>query len=292
MKSVFNSAAAEPASFEAGRVVACSASADPAALEGGRVVIVAVVGPSCSGKSTMSKDLSTALNGTDVKVICQDDFFLFEQFKTDNCPFKLVHGLPLKDWDTSDAIDFPGCGAAIRDAKAEAMERAKAENKTVYLVVEGFQLCAHEETRSLLDVIVELRLPKAQAWQRRLRRALSMRHLRAGLGDDMNYEVPDTYVFGEEGSEARALARDSMQAAAMASEICAQEGDEAWLRFYFEEVVWPEAERSLEDNQCGKPILSIDASSPAGKEEWLATRLPQAADFVHQILHPTPPAVA
>jgi len=260
--------------------------------EGGRVKVVFIVGPSGSGKSTMAQFLSTALNGMDLAVIGQDSFFLFEQYMTDNCPRKTVRALHLKNWDTREAIDFPACAAKIREEKAAALELARAENRTVFLVVEGFQLCAHEETRDFLDVIVELRVPKTVAWQRRRSRALSMRHLPAGLGDDMNYEVPDTYVFGAEGSEARAQALVSLQDAAMASEICAQEGDEAWLRFYFEEVVWPEAERSLEDNQCGKPILSIDASLPHGKEEWLAAWLPQAAAFIREALHEMPPVVA
>lgn len=266
-------------------------SAHLRAHERGRVKVAGLAGPSCSGKSTMAKGLSTALNGRDVAVIGQDTFFLFDQYTTDDCPRKEALGMQVKNWDTRESIDFAALASAIRGEKEVAMELARAENKTIFLIVEGFQLCAHAEIRALLDVIVELRVPKEVAWQRRKSRALSMRHLPAGLGDDMNYEVPDTYVFGAEGSEARAQALVSLQAAAMASEICAQEGDEAWLRFYFEEVVWPEAERSLEDNQCGKPILSIDTSTPHGKEEWLAARLPEAAAFICEALHELPPVV-
>lgn len=156
--------------------------------------------------------------------------------------------------------------------------------RTIFIVVEGFQLCARDETRSLLDVIVALDLPKAECFQRRKSRALSMSHLEPGFaepgGPDKNYEVPDTYIFGEEGSEARSAAHDAVRAAAAASVTCAEEGDYAWLRLYFEEVVWPEAERTREDYKCGKPTLSIDASTPPGREEWLDYWTPQASAFV------------
>merc|ERR1719498_1797774 len=97
----------------------------------------------------------------------------------------------------------------------------------------------------------------------------------------MNYEVLETYTFGN--GEAKAAAMDTARAAAAASAVCAEEGVDAWLRLYFEEMVWPEAERQQEDLfKCSVPMLSIDASKPCGKAEWLGKNMPEAAAFVRE----------
>lgn len=259
--------------------MAMSADLQGGAQQPALTFVVGLVGPSCSGKSTAVTELSAALNGTDshAQAIRQDHFFKFDQYKTDACPSTDFGGHTWKNWETQDSIDWPAFVGAI--------ERAKAESASPYLVVEGFQLCARPEMLSLLDAVVALGLPKAACWQRRKDRALSMRSLPPGLGDDMNYEVLETYTLGAT-PEAKSAAQEALRAAAAASAACAEEGDDAWLRLYFEELVWPEAERQREDlaRVEGVPVLELDACEPAGQEEWLRERMPEAAAFVHRVL--------
>ena len=48
--------------------------------------ILAVTGISASGKSTIAQELAAALGGA--RVVAGDDFFLFDQFLTDDCPMR------------------------------------------------------------------------------------------------------------------------------------------------------------------------------------------------------------
>jgi len=236
--------------------------------------VVGLVGMSCSGKSTSAASLSLELNGAEVLVLSQDDHFKYEQYLTDECPRKDFDGHAWKDWETPKSVDWTAFATAIADAKAKST--------SPYLVVEGFQLCANPEILSLIDVVVVLDLPKADCWDRRKSRALSMRHLEPGVGDNKNYEVLKTYIFGEE-EEAR-IAEEAVRAAAAAG--YSDDGDDAWLRLYFEEMVWPEAQRQRQDlshvHDRGIPVLPLEASTPVGKEEWLAQRMPEAAAFVRR----------
>ena len=51
-------------------------------------VVVGVAGCTASGKSTLAATLAAALGAP--PPLTQDDFFLFDQYRTDACPRKVV----------------------------------------------------------------------------------------------------------------------------------------------------------------------------------------------------------
>ena len=107
-----------------------------------------------------------------------------------------------------------------------------------------------------------------------------MAHLPPGCGEPgvSNYEVRGTYTTA-------AADRPGITAAATEA-FGAEEGAAlAWLRLYFEEVVWPAAESQLarvEALSKAEPhkVYRTDGCTPAGTAVWAAARLPEAAEFV------------
>lgn len=241
--------------------------------------VVGVVGVSCSGKSTAATELSTSLSTllrTDVPVLSQDSHFQFDLMESEHCPCTAISaGYTWKNWETKDAVDWLACEKDIRDAIAEGKE---------CIIVEGFQVCSSPNILALVDAVVNVNLPKEECFRRRISRAKSMLHLEEGTGDNMNYEILATYAALPD--------HKAVLAAANASALCAAEGEYAWLRLYCEEMLWPEAERQRQDlarvAEAGKPMLELDACDPAGKEEWLARRIPATAEWLLQQM----PAVA
>ena len=94
---------------------------------------------------------------------------------------------------------------------------------------------ARPASAEMYDAIVSIEITKDVAWERRKGRALSMAHLPPGAGENTNYEVLEVYTReGDDRSPFSDLA---------AKTYAKEEGASlAWLRLYFEEVVWPAAE--------------------------------------------------
>lgn len=238
--------------------------------------IVAICGASCSGKSTIASKLASELNGKHAtRVIAADDFFLFDQYCTDNCPTKEVDGHVWKDWESSRSIDWQGLAQAVRKA---AQERPCPP----YIIVEGFLLLAAPESSALFDAAVMVELSKEECWRRRGARAECMAHLPPGFStteEERNYEVLETYVRSD---------ADHASLLAEAAQRYPDEGSLAWLRWYFEDVIWATAmeqqAKSASFAHDGLPVARLDADTPSGKELWLQTRLPEAVVFLSQAL--------
>ena len=62
---------------------------------------------------------------------------------------------------------------------SSADEEAKAGGK--FVVVEGFQLLATQESSALFDGVISIDLPSAECWSRRKARASAMAHLPPGF---------------------------------------------------------------------------------------------------------------
>jgi len=199
-----------------------------------------------------------------------DDFFVFDQYCTDSCPTKQVGTHVWKDWESISAIDW--------EELVDGVEKAKVDPTCPkYIVVEGFLLLAKPESRALFDAVVEVPISKEECWRRRRGRAEGMSHLPPGFStseEEKNYEILETYVRSDAD-------RDAMHAEA--KKRYPEEGELAWLRMYFEEVVWPatlaQADESAELERSGLPVLRIDAGAPPGKEEWKKANIPRAFEF-------------
>merc|ERR1712007_300804 len=135
------------------------------------------------------------------------------------------------------------------------------------------------ELHRLLDVIIVLDISKEECWRRRVGRARGMAHMPPGIGDaDTNYEVPQTYTLT--GEDLNGLQVE-------AQKTCNADGDLACLRFYFEDVLWPAAERhpsaALGGGTGAKStlrVLRLDGANPPSQEAWLAEHLQAIVTFV------------
>jgi len=203
-----------------------------------------------------------------------DHFFLFDKYLTDECPVKEINGHVWKDWESIASIDWP--------AYLNAVAKEKADKKCPpYLVVEGFLLLATPESQALFDAVIHVKLSKEECWHRRRHRAQSMSHLPPGFATeeepDRNYEVLETYVKSDADKDA---------ILAEAAQRYPEEGDLAWLRMYFEEVVWPASElQSAEVTQLGSrdiPVKELDAQIPKGPKAWKLENFPPCVTFVHE----------
>jgi len=278
--------------------------------------VIAVCGGSCSGKTTIASSLAEELNKlpvplarnssstsgqsnsmgsmrsltrqksahldpTDaahhdnVSAICGDEFFMFDQYLTNSCPTVEINGHIWKDWESADSLNWESFVDAVTKAKNDP-------NGPKYIIVEGFLALAKPESRALFDAAIEVRLTKEECWKRRKGRALEMAGFPPGFSSDAgkrNYEVLPTYVKSDvvEGSPSHKAFVDA------AATYQAEDGELAWLRMYFEEVIWPAALKQDEEFQKVKsqlPVLTVDATDPVGKDAWKQARVPECLAFV------------
>lgn len=248
-----------------------------------RVLIRSISEPGCRVSSFLEQQRIAAYSRVERKeyeaseAIHADDFFVFDQYCTDGCPIKQTSGHVWKDWESTSSIDWEGLVEGIQRAKAQPM-------CPKYLVVEGFLLLAKPESRALFDAVVEVSISKDECWRRRRARAEKMGHLPPGFStseEEKNYEVLETYVQSN-------VDQDAIHAEATSR--YPDQGNLAWLRMYFEEVVWPasveQADESAKLSAGGLPVLRIDANTPAGKEEWKAANVPRSVEFCSRVLAP------
>ena len=142
-----------------------------------RPLILAVLGASSSGKSTLAALLAQKLNSdAGATALCQDESFDYGGFERGDCPLKLMpDGRVWKNWESPDAISWPSFLSRVRDFIASSEHRRVA-------VIEGFILLGNPESAAMFDAIVSIEVPKDEAWKRRRGRALSMAHLPPGIG--------------------------------------------------------------------------------------------------------------
>lgn len=227
-----------------------------------RPTVIGVCGMSCSGKSTVSSALRAyaADHGTYVPVICLDDSYHEWMFEP---PCRRQHSnfcVPgrnrsWKNWESPQCVNWP---AFLRKLSATIDIHT---GFTPYIVVEGFLLLENAEAASLCDHVISIQVGKEHAWQRRLARAKAMA---AGTKDASgmdNYEILPVYAveaeydaIGKDGSDnvTKRGGRPFVYPAAHEAEAKTQvdlstahgphPNGYDWLRLYFDEVVWPEAE--------------------------------------------------
>jgi len=248
--------------------------------------VIGVAGPSCSGKTTVASRFAAELNGQEATALCQDRDFRFDAYLTDDCPLKEVEGHMWKNWETPAGIDFAKFVERVQGARDDPASPP-------YVVVEGFQLLALPESRALFDAIVQIDVPDLTCWERRHARALSMAcwppGFSTGPGPERNYEVLETYVTSTADTAA------FLEAAA---ERYGADGDLAWLRVYFDEVIQPEMASQSQDvdtamSELGEgAVLRVDATTPEGKEEWIQACVRDAVSFVRERLRCLEPDAA
>jgi len=225
-----------------------------------RTQVVGVCGMSCSGKSTVSSVLRAiaAQHGAYVPVLCLDDSYhdwMYDAPRRGQ-PTDLVRRTCLgsrswKNWESARCVDWQQFASKLR-AKI-----AVHAGHTPYIVVEGFLLLEDAATASLFDLVICIDVGEQVAWQRRLSRALAMA---AGSEDTLgmgNYEQLSSYAVPSDHLAIRTDAaaavaahgtaaiypRPGDSAARTAVDLSGGAGTYDWLRLYFEEVIWPEAQQ-------------------------------------------------
>jgi nicotinamide/nicotinate riboside kinase len=78
-----------------------------------RTILLAISGPSCSGKTTLARFLRTALE-PDAFILHEDDFF---QRNAATPVVTTADGRQLHDWDCLEAVDVPALEAALRSVR-------------------------------------------------------------------------------------------------------------------------------------------------------------------------------
>jgi hypothetical protein len=155
------------------------------------------------------------------------------------------------------------------------------------LQVEGHVLAGSPELLATFDVIITVSVTAETAWGRRRSRADEMQGWPEGTGDNCNYEILVNYK--------RACDTAATFLAPARARYGEDEGNLAWLRLYFEEVLWPAAEAqsravaalaassSLGDGATAvggrrrpRVVHTITNDGADGKEAWLAAQVPAA----------------
>jgi nicotinamide/nicotinate riboside kinase len=78
-----------------------------------RTILLAISGPSCSGKTTLARLLRTAL-APDAFIVHEDDFFQSDTA----CPVvTTADGRQVRDWDCLEAVNVRGLEAALRSVR-------------------------------------------------------------------------------------------------------------------------------------------------------------------------------
>ena len=137
--------------------------------ETGGSLIVAIVGPTCSGKTTASKRIQEALGDT-CRVLHQDNFYKSAK--------------PTDNFDVPSAIDIPELISVLKEIRAgkqvevpqyDFHTHSRLKNKMMFeprriTIVEGILLLCDDELRDLCDIKVFIKSDPAVTKARRLER--------------------------------------------------------------------------------------------------------------------------
>lgn len=246
---------------------------------GERPWVIAVFGPSCSGKSCFASHLYSLLTGKNKEAVFQDSFFKYEMYEERHTsPFKVVNGHNWRDWETPEGMDY---AKLIQHVQTHVQTSKSDPTQDRCLVIEGFSLFAKEESSKLFDLAIHVDIDKETAWNRRLQRAQGMSHLPGGMGDPnyVNYEVIQNYAKDE----------DKDVILADAKKLYPEDGDYAWLHMYFDEVIWPTAIEQhniamSHINNLRLPWKSIPSSDETRKDEWMKENGNVLAQWVKSVI--------
>jgi len=225
--------------------------------------VIGVCGMSCSGKSTVTSTLraSAAERGVYVPVLCLDDSYHEWMFneppsrgqRTDYVVPGAGSGRRWKNWESPACVDYERFRTKLQATLRIFYGLAP------FVIVEGFLLLEDEKTAALCDHVLYLQIEKESAWQRRLQRAMRMAEGEADASGQDNYEQLHVYAVDEDAGAVRADAAAHVAAltaagvsvfpsagaaaARTAADLSTAAGGYEWLRLYFDEVVWTEAEK-------------------------------------------------
>lgn len=139
-------------------------------------VVVGISGATCSGKSTLARNLHEALPQS--VIVCQDDYFL----PVDSPSHIKVEALGHLNWEIITALDMKSMRSDVHSilsqdpSTAELPSKAKrslsnsAVRTTTFpnlLILEGFLLLNDHVLSNLCDLQYYLTLTKEQCWERR-----------------------------------------------------------------------------------------------------------------------------
>lgn len=144
-------------------------------------VIIAIAGGSCSGKTTLARNLQHRLGAANAMLIRQDDYYhdIRERVEGDEIP----------NFDVPEALDFALLADNLRTLKkGEAVQLPNYDFAThqrirasepleakPFSIVEGLLLLNDENVRALADVSIYMRCPYDIRFERRLARDVAER---------------------------------------------------------------------------------------------------------------------
>eukprot|EP00055_Hartaetosiga_balthica_P007329 m.25013 g.25013 ORF g.25013 m.25013 type:complete len:291 (-) comp5721_c1_seq1:60-932(-) len=124
------------------------------------MVVFAVHGPSCSGKTTVCKNLEEKINA---KVLCQDEFY---QYAPEQLKKVMVKGVEELDFDCKDSISEK----AFKEKMMKLKEESKGKDEEEVVLVEGTMLASFDWLHEFVDVWVLLASDKEDCTARRRKR--------------------------------------------------------------------------------------------------------------------------
>ena len=221
--------------------------------------VVAVCGMSCSGKSTVSSVLRAhaARQGAYVPVICLDDSYHewmnedpFRGQRTSLRPAGVAPGgREWKNWESAACVDWQQFLDKLQ-AKVEVHK-----GYTPFIIIEGFLVLEAPSVVAMCNDVVSIEVSAEVAWQRRLARALAMAAGERDASGMDNYERLPVYAVEDDFEAIRVAGAEAVRKSGGASavypaapdavaeaDLRGAAGEYDWLRLYFEEVIWPEAE--------------------------------------------------
>ncbi|XP_064390558.1 nicotinamide riboside kinase 1-like isoform X1 [Halichondria panicea] len=123
-----------------------------------RRFLIGISGASCSGKSSLSEELSRKLRNC--LVIHQDDYYL----EFDKVP-KSIEDPKQPLWDVPEAIDCDRFTQAIRDAMSceahslcMACQRLDSQSPHSHIIIEGTMILSLREVRMMMDKVLFITL--------------------------------------------------------------------------------------------------------------------------------------
>ena len=195
----------------------------------------------------------------------QDDSFDWSKFESEDrklTPSIVVKGRVWKNWETCEAVDFEELVRRIEDEKKRG--------KSKVILVEGHLISRCPKLmKEIFDGLIYVDIDAETQWERRYARAKDLAKKypnKEGMGMDTNYEVLPVYAFPED--------REKIQVDAK-KQHGKNFGKLAWLRMYFEDVLWPSTESICKASKLFQvaadkgTFLEIKATNDCTKEEWL-----------------------
>lgn len=144
-------------------------------------VIIAIAGGSCSGKTTLARNLQHHLGAAEAMLIRQDDYYhdIRDRVEGDEMPnFDVPEALDfellaenLKALQKGDAVQLPNYDFTTHQ-RIRATEPLDAKRFTI---VEGLLLLDDAQVRELADVSIYMRCPYEKRFERRLARDVAER---------------------------------------------------------------------------------------------------------------------